>query len=463
MYALLPLKVFALASVQDSPAAMVRVDRILAAIGRSRADLAWITEQNLPDVVAELQSLWPPADAPAGSTTPGGGIGARSPHAGPLSSREFAPAAGPLGTLRPLVFTMQELGDEKPDLSALLERCPEGTHGMVRHILGQFDCVRPHHSYDSDRERNMVCWPTQDFGTMTGCPHGCLYCGEGKGGKFIAVAANTEDFMEQVVGPTIEKYPGQQCFRMIGWGADHLAFEPENGVIDLFTRKLAEYPGRYGYFHTASANVDWIADLPHRDRLIGVWSVTCDTVARCIEQGAGPCVERFEAGRKCQAMGLPIRYKFKPIIPVRHWREEYAAAIETMLRVSKPESVGMCLFIWNTYESMCQKLPVDLLDPHFVAAARDSADEMAGDEMGPFPHALRAEVYRFFIQQIRRWDEEVPVYVSTESREMWVELKDEIGQDPRAYVCACSPVALPGRRLKLSPEIPHSTYFPPEG
>ena len=436
MYPLEPLKVYGLDRVQESRAALARVDRLLAALGRSRDDLVWIAEQNLPDVVAELRRLWPPDHVPEGT---------------------------PRSYLRPLVFTMQELGNEAPDLEPLLARCPEGTHGLARHILGHIQCVRPHHSYDSDRERNMVCWPTQDFGTMVGCPHNCQYCGEGKNGTCIVVAANAEDFMEQVVGPTVEKHPGQRCFRMIGWGADHLTLEPENGVLDLFTRKLAQYDGRYGYFHSASANVDWIAGLPHKDRLIGVWSVTCDAVARCIEEGSGPSAERFEAGRTCQAMGIPIRYKFKPIIPVRHWREEYARAIEVMFRRSRPESVGLCLFIWNTYESMCQKLPVDLLDPELVSAARDAAADMAGNEMGPFPHARRAEVYRFFIQQIRRWDRDVPVYISTESREMWVELADELGQDPRAYVCACSPVALPGRRLELSPEIPHSTYFPPEG
>ena len=434
MYPLNPAKVYVLDRVQDDPRCVARVERLVAGLAEPPPEIGVITEENLPDAVAELQALWPPEAVPPGKV------------------RMY---------MRPLVFTTQELRDEPPDLAPLIERCPKGTEGLVRQIMGRIDTVRQYHTRESDLKRNMVCWPTNDFGTMIGCPHGCLYCGSGKDGKCITIAVNSEDYMEQVVGPTIEANPWQKCFRMIGWGADHLPFEPENGLFDLFSRKLAEHD-RYGYFHSASANVDWIAALPHRDRLIGVWSVTCDAVARQIEPGSGPAIERFEAARKCQEMGLPVRFKFKPIIPVRGWREEYAQAIEDMLRLTTPESVGFCVFIWHTYESMIRKLPIELLDPELAAAARDAADEMKGIETGPFPHRVRAEIYRFLIQQVRRWDKELPLYISTESREMWDEMEGELGQSKRAYLCGCSSVALPGRRLALSPECPCTTYPPPE-
>ena len=61
---------------------------------------------------------------------------------------------------------------------------------------------------------------------------------------------------------------------------------------------------------------------------------------------------------------------------------------------------------------------------------------------------------------MRRWDKDVLLYVSTETRGIWDELKDELGQDPRAYVCACSSVAVPGRKLKLCDALRYSTYSP---
>ncbi|MGD2175597.1 MAG: hypothetical protein PVJ27_09355, partial [Candidatus Brocadiaceae bacterium] len=260
MYPLRPEKVYVLERVQSSESWNDRMRRILGAIDYPMDRVVSVTEQNAPQVAAEIQDIWPPEG------TEGHDVPRR----------------------RPLVFTTMQLDGEGPDLEALLERCPDGTPvSLLEKLFGGFRKIRPTHPREVDAERDQVCWPTLDFGAMRGCPHGCLYCGEGKGGSCIAVAVNLEEYIEQVVGPTIEENPWQRCFRMIGWGSDLIAFEPENGLFDLFTRKLAEYEGRYGYFHTASDNVDWVADLPRRDRLIGVWSLTCDAVAQGIEKGSG--------------------------------------------------------------------------------------------------------------------------------------------------------------------------------
>jgi DNA repair photolyase len=247
---------------------------------------------------------------------------------------------------------------------------------------------------------------------------------------------------------------------MILGGTDLITFEPEYGLFDLFSRTLAQFEDRYGHFHTGSANVDWLADLPHRDRLVGVWSTTCEAVARDIEPGSGHAFDRFDAGGKCTEMGIPARYKFKPIIPVRDWRSEYATAIEEALKRSQPESIGFCVFIWHDFDAMAAKLDLDMLDPDFVEAARGAQEEMKGKRQAPFPHEVRKEIYQFMIKEVRRWDQDVLLYLSTESREMWDELKDELGQDPMTYVCGCSSVAVPGCKLALNPGLRFSTYHP---
>ena len=433
MYPLTPLKVYALDRVQEDPACVARMERMLDALGNT-PEVSWISEENLPETVAELTGLWPPAEVPAGQ------------------ERSFT---------RPLVFTTMDLSARRPDLKPLLQRCPPGTSlRTLETIFGHMTTAIDQHPHQRDQIENCVCWPTYNFGTMVGCPHGCLYCGQGRTGRFIGVALNLEAYMEKVVGPVIEANPWNRVFRMILNGADLVAFEPEYGLFDLFTRKLAQYEDRYGHFHTASANVEWMADLPCRDRLVGVWSTTCEAVARDIEKGVGKAIDRIEAARKCQEMGIPVRYKFKPVIPVRNWREEYAWIIEQAATRTRPESIGFCLYIWNTCESMEATLPLDLLDAECVAAARASVEQMKGVRTGPFPHATRKEIYQFLIREVRRWDPDVPLYVSTESRQMWDELKDELGQDPRIYVCACSSVAVPGRRLALSPGFRYSTYHP---
>lgn len=432
MYALTPLKTFALDRVYDHPQCVKRMERILDALGEKPGDVCRITEENLPDVVDELSTLWPPEAVPAGRV------------------RSF---------MRPLVFTTMDLNHNRRDLGPILQRCPPGTPaGTVGNIYGHLTTAIDQHPHHLDQKHNCVCWPTYNFGTMSGCPHGCLYCGAGRDGKFLTVTLNLEEYMEKVVKPVIEANPWNRVFRMILNGADLVTFEPEYGLHALFAQTLTQYKERWGHFHTASANVDWLADLPHRDRLVGVWSVTCEAVARDIEPGNGHAIDRIEAARKCTQMGIPVRFKFKPVIPVRNWREEYASIIEQMFDRTSPESVGFGLYIWNTYETLTQTIPSELLDPEYLQEAKNAQEQMCGVRTGPFPHEVRKEIYRFLIREVRRWNRDVPLYVSTETREMWDELKSELGQDPRWYICGCSSVAVPGRRLALSPGFQYSTY-----
>jgi len=433
VYPLTPMKVYALERVKDDPACVARMERIIGALA-NKPELMWITEENLPEAVAELSALWPPEEVPEGQM------------------RSY---------MRPLVFTTLDFGYKLPDLTPMLERLQSGLNlNELNLIFGRMTTAIDQHPHERDQHNNSVCWPTYNLGTISGCSHGCLYCGAGRSGRFLAVALNLEDYMAKVVGPVIETNPWNKVFRMILSGSDLISFEPEYGLFDLFARKLAEYDDRYGYFHTTSSNVEWLADIEHRDRIIGVWSTTCEAVARDIETGTGKAIDRVDAAAKCQKMGIPVRFKFKPVIPVKNWREEYAWIIEQMLKRTTPESIGFSLYIWNTFESMEATIPLELLDPDCVSAARESANEMKGVRTGPFPHNIRKEIYQFLIREVRRWDKEVPLYVCTESREMWDELTGELGQDPRDYICGCGSVAVPGRKLALSPAFRYSTYHP---
>jgi len=434
MYALTPLKVYAMEAVRDDPACMARMERMLGAVGWKAEEVAWVAEETLPSVMGELLSLWPPQTVPDGCV------------------RSY---------MRPWVFTKMDLSANRPSVRPVLARCPDGTpERLLRRICGQFITVVDQHPYEVDQPRNLVCWPTLNLGTIEGCPHGCQYCGGGRDSKALVITLNLEEYMEQVVGPVIEANPWSKVLRMILDNTELVAFEPEYGLFDLFSRKLAEYDGRWGHFHTAGAYADWLEEIPHRDRLIGVWSTSADEVVRDFEPGAGPAVDRYHAARKCQDLGVPVRFKYKPVIPIRGWREAYRATIEQALQIVRPESIGFCLYAWNSYAHMMETLPTDLLDPECLDAARRTADEMKDRRCGPFPHETRREIYRFFIREIRRWDKDVLLYVSTETREMWDELQEELGQDPRCYVCGCSSVAVPGRKLAVSPGFRYSTYNP---
>ena len=119
--------------------------------------------------------------------------------------------------------------------------------------------------------------------------------------------------------------------------------------------------------------------------------------------------------------------------------------------------------MWMDVDHLKEIIPTDLLDPEFLGAAEAEESNMKGVRTGPFPPEVRETIYRFFIAEIRKHDREVPIYLSTETREMWDTLEDVIGQKGSAFFCGCSPVAPPGRRLQLSEDCPCSTYGPLQG
>ena len=434
MYKLKPFGTYALDVLQDDAEAMARVERVLFPVGVPMDSVRVFSASEAPDVIREINAWEPEADG-----------------------------AIPWQHQRALLFTRIRV-DEAEIAEPLPEASVEGvSRSDLKDVLGHIQLVRDTHSQDADGPANLVCWNTQDFGIMRGCPHGCQYCGTGKRARMIVLSANLEEHAEKIIGPTIEKNPGQKCFRLIGWGADIATFEPEYGAFELFLSKLAEHEGRYGYFHTGGDNVDWVADVPHRDRLIGIWSLTSEAGAEIIEPGSPSTADRLAAARKCQSWGLPIRFKLKPVVPVKNWREEYARTIEMIFQHTRPESIGFCVLMWMKIAQLEEMIDPDLLDPEFVDAARGAADTLADVRTGPFPHALRAEVYRFLIEETRKHDERVPIYISTESREMWDELKDELGQNPRSFICGCNPIEAPGPRMIPSEHLAHSTYFAGDG
>jgi len=432
MYALQPTCIYMLEALKHDADALARVRRMVGALGRDMQDVRLIDESNVYDAVREL-SAWPP---------------------------EALLADVPREHQRALVFT--RIACDRPrEGDALLEGRPEDvSEGVLASVLGYIDPVRDYHTYESDTQRNMVCWPTRDFGVMHGCSHGCFYCGDGKFGKYLAIGANIEEYTEKVIGPTILDTPQQRCFRMIGWGADIISLEPEYGVFEAFLAKLAEHD-RYGYFHSNSDHVDWVEHVPNRDRLIGVWSMACDAMAEAIEPGSPSPDARIEAARKCQSWGVPIRYKFKPMVPVRNWRAEYASLIRRIFERTKPETIGFCVLIWMNLDQLKARIDPDLLDADYLREAEEAVETMNGQTHAPFPHHVRAEIYRFLIGEVRKWDAEVPIFLSTETREMWAELEEEVGQKARSFMCGCNPIQLPGPKLKYSKGIRRSTFFPP--
>ena len=417
MYALRPDKVYAHEALRNNPDAMERMQRFLTTMERTDADVDWYAPGDVLRVAGECAAWDPDKNAP---------------------DWKFR---------QPVVFTNFVTDGSEAANDPILKNRPEGVAlHSPEYIAGYIPPYTFHHTPEKDAESSMVCWPSKFLGSVAGCSHACTYCGAGRGGKALIIALNVRDYMDNVIRKIVDENPWQRCFLMIGMGADMATIEPEYGLYEDMLNLLSEYEDRYVHFHTNGDCVDWVEDLTHRERLIGVWSLCSNEAAELLEPCAPSATSRIEAMAKLNKWGVPVRVKMKPVLPVRNWHESYANCIKELFSKAKPETFGFCCLIWNTYESLCNMLDTDLLDPEFVKAARDAQEEMAGKRHGPFPHQQRAEMYRFLAAEARKYDQKVPLFLSTESTEMWEEMAPELGQSPRKFLCGCNPVQGPGPR-----------------
>lgn len=410
MYALHPPSVHVFERALDEPRSRQRVERMLAALGYDPGSVETVGEGDIPELIR--RQGW--ADARRRQ----GWLGE---HRDPA-----------------LVFATLRF-DGTPDPAPVLAACPQDTSAwLVGNLLGHGGRGLAREKYTSLRG---VCRARVQFDTVYGCPHGCAYCA---GGKVAVIFTNLEEFIERQVVPSALAEPWQKVFMFNSSLSDTLCWEPEYGL----SRQLADYfattADQHYLIHTKSANVDFLREFDHRGHTILLWSLTGATAARLIEPGTATPDERIEAARRCQEAGYPVRFKLKPIVPVRGWREEYAELIDRLLSATRPDSIGLFMLAWMDAAEVESILDVAVLEPAFLQALRAGGESMKGVTAGPFPHEARAEVYGFLIDQIRRRDRSVPVFLCTETQEMWREFGPKLGVGPSDYYCGCGPQCAPG-------------------
>jgi len=412
MYPLQPPSVSVFDRALADPRSAARVEGMLAALGLNFDAVARVTDADIPELIQ--RHGW--ADARL--------------------------RQGLLGEHQPLSLVFNTFRfDEAPPAGPLMSACPSGTSsGLVNNLLGHGGRELAREQFTSQRG---VCRARVQFDTIYGCPHGCRYCA---GGKVSVIFTNLEGFLARHVIPATESEPWQKVFMFNSALSDTLCFEPEYGMSKLLADYFSGTPDQHYLIHTKSANVDFLLDLDHRGHTILLWSLTGDTASRVVEPGTASGPERIEAARRCQEAGYPIRFKLKPIVPVRGWREEYRELVALLFARVRPESVGLFMLAWMDADELENCLDPDLLDPAFLQALRDSASTMKGVRAGPFPHAARCEVYSVLLDEIRKHDREVPVFLCTETTEMWQAFGSRLGVAPHNYVCGCGPQCAPGLR-----------------
>jgi len=430
MYDIDPKHLYVLKRALDNPVCVERMDRMLAAMGRDRSAVTVIEDEQVPAMVRERQWV---VDTRQGA---------------------FDNSNDPdivFGT-----FTWPSKEEKAEILEApLYKDCLDAfrlgggplSYGGPKWSQALLGCI-DHYHYERRPEwkPEHVCWSLHDLHSAWGCLHQCAYCPRG---MLYVIMLNVEEFIEHV-DLLMAEHPWQKVFRY-DVEQDSLAIEPEYGASAMLVEHYAELEDKYLILFSKSANVDFLLDLDHKGHTIMLWTLSSHEVSREIEPRTGTMEERIEAARKCQDAGYAVRFKCKPVIPVKGWREQTTHMLETLFSRVKPDNISMeVLFFQGGVEEMDRVLGLDAIDEEAVEACkRAEAEETwnsAANGPRPFPFEVKRDVYRHFLTEARRLSPETPVTLCAETQRMWEACDDLIGMKPWNYVCNCGPHCTPHLR-----------------
>lgn len=414
MYTLSPPAVYAHKSVVNNVAYKSRLDRVVAALKNDVVPIVY-EDGDLPTMIADQRIT-------AGRV--------------PMGTLDTVP--DPI-----LLFnTFRFDGRRKERMEEFARTCNVTGYHLVEALLGLSPFSwQPFTLEPDDRIGEQVCRPGWRLHFQNGCVHKCHYCPLG---GLLVTMVNVEDYIAQL-DRLIPLHPWQETY-LIEDDAEVLCLEPELGCLGPLIEYFGTLAGKYLIVHAKSANVDWMLDLKHNGNTIVVWSIAGPTQAKELEPVAASTEERIEAARKAQDAGYTIRYKFKPIIPVRGWRKDAADTVAAIFEKTSPDLISLCAFVWMELGEMLARLDKSLLDPDMLAAAEAAVEEVAGSTCKPFPPSARQELYEHHITEIRRHAADIPISLSTESLDMWQTLGKTLGATPVNYVCGCGPNSIPGRK-----------------
>lgn len=299
-----------------------------------------------------------------------------------------------------------------------------------------------------ERTEGIICQSAWQLHSIEGCPFRCMYCGYGGMNRLLM---NLEEYVDHL-DDWLQVAPQQRLYKWDN-STDVTAFEPEYGWSAEFVRYFARQPGKFLEIYVGkSDNIEHLLDVDPQGHTILQWSISARTQSTVIEEKTATWEERIEAARACQEAGYLVRFRFSPIIPVHHWREENTELMERIFARTRPDVMSLCPFGWMTATDFERRVPFDLLDPDFAAVIRAAEPFLtargynAGNAQ-PIPHDARLVLLDHMIDDIQRLSPETTIALCLETPEMWARLGPKIGQRPGEYVCNCGPTSTPGDAL----------------
>jgi DNA repair photolyase len=302
------------------------------------------------------------------------------------------------------------------------------------------------------RQRNQwnhefcVCQSAWEMHSLDGCLHTCAYCHIN---KFFHIMLNLEELLKHL-RELMDKIPSQQLYKYDN-RSDQITLEPEYGASELFVPffgSLNLEPKKYLLLYTKSDNIDHLLNMKHNKRVIINWTLSPETESIKIEKGAPSMSNRLLAIKKCYEAGYIVRVRFSPMIPVKNWKEEYAEMIKRLFEYCKPDVISLDILGFMSPKGALNSIDPQLFDEKALKILKSLLKVEKTWQKHLFPHEYRAEIYTFIYNEIRKYDQNIPVALCNETFDMWEEFEDKWipKMNVEDYVCCCGPTSVPGNK-----------------
>jgi spore photoproduct lyase len=266
--------------------------------------------------------------------------------------------------------------------------------------------------------RRYICCGYQILHVGINCPMDCSYCflQSYLNQPSLRVFSNLEDKLN-AVGGIIDTYP-DRIFR-IGTGefTDSLALDRLTGWTDMLMPFFSSKNNCIIELKTKTACIENL--LRKRDigqRVVAAWSLNTPRVINHEERNTANLETRILAARRCQQAGYVVAFHLDPLIHYPGWREEYEEVVHLMERHIDPESIiwvsiGSFRYMPDLKGVIMRRFPeTHIFDGEFVPGL---------DGKIRYFKPVRVEMYAFLSERLRRWHNDLGIYLCMESDEVW--------------------------------------------
>ncbi|MBF0493954.1 MAG: hypothetical protein HQL28_02335, partial [Candidatus Omnitrophica bacterium] len=261
----------------------------------------------------------------------------------------------------------------------------------------------------------------------SGCPIDCAYCylQAYSNAPGIILPANIENYFFRIT--EFDKKLSRRIRIGTGEFADSLAFDrytnysrelipffagTKNLVLELKTKMIDV------------SNV--LKEKPHENVVIS-WSVNTESAARKYELGGASIGERLAAAACVVKAGYKIGFHFDPIIYYPGWEAEYKGIVEKIFSDNKLNrsiqwvSLGTLRYIPSLKQAAEQRFSDTRL--YYSGDFLEDSDGKLR-----YPRKLRTDIYKKFVEWIRRLNKTAVVYLCMEPDDVWRSASLEPGE-----------------------------------